>query len=664
MNETAATDYGSASTILASLGVGHAGSLLWNTSGAATYRLRLSGVFQVWVNGTFRIGTASTPIPRAASAILEFDCAADADFGLFTWGAHSLYGESRTSGKSAVRTRLNTDEAIGQTTLGVADDTGWLSGDRVIIGSTTRVQTETEIRTLNGAAGASSLDITVGLTNAHSGTAGSQAEVALIERNVIVRAVTPAATFYWIDRDPGSIPDLGWVLWENHGGSASIDFELGANSASYARTFQSCAWYGYERPVIAGANPGAGVAIRFLDCVAHGTVAGIQFSTTASAVETVVTGGAYFTTAATNGSGGFDVNSGAFTADDVLFCGCGCRLGPSTAEFVKALITDCEFHSQPNNVNSLNLGTSNQIDCDILRTRFWRSGNSGFGAAAITFALSSVSAAQITIEDCQFVGNACAMGAPTSGLAGFGVVIRIIDCDFEQEIGFTGSNHITFSTQISAWLEFHRCRFSQAGPVPATDIASNGSPMALRSPGGFLFNNTLFGAATPFSTAFRPTAGGGNGNYYGQARLSFMREGGIADAHTSQFGNGIIDYQVAVFHNAAPCEDLQPIGATTFWPLRSAEVFKPCAAGQSVTFSVWVRKSAAYTGTAPRVRVLANGNSGWNDTVVAMTAAADTWEELTVTVGPAEDNGVAVARIECDGTAGSVYVDDWSASVA
>jgi hypothetical protein len=663
MNETAATDYGSASTILASLGVGHAGSLLWNTSGAATYRLRLSGVFQVWVNGTFRIGTASTPIPRAASAILEFDCAADADFGFFTWGAHSLYGESRTSGKSAVLTRLNTDEAVGQTTLGVADDTGWLSGDRVIIGSTTRLNAETEVRVLNGAAGASSLDITVGLTNAHSGTTGSQAEVALIERNVIVRAVTPAATFYWIDRDPGTLPDLGWVLWENHGAGANIEFELGGASAVYSRTFQSCAWYGFEQSVVAGTNPAAGVAISFLDCVAYCTVTTIQFSKTASTVDTVVTGGAYFGTGA-NRTCGFDVAVGAFTADDVQFCGTSIQLGPTTVEFVEAVFTNCEFHSTPTNVPAMSLGTTNQIDCDVRTSRFWRCGNAGFGAAAVTFQLSGQSAAKVTFEDCQFVGNACSMGCGTSGLGGYGITMRVIDCDFEQEIGFTGSNHITISTQISAWMEFHNCRFSQAGPVPAVDIGSNGAPMAIRSGGGFLFNHTLFGAATPFSTAFRPTAGGGFGNYYGTGRLSFMREGGIANAHTSQFGNGIIDYQVAVFHDSAPCEDLQPVGATTFWPLLSAEVFKPCAAGQSVTFSVWVRKSAAYTGTAPRVRVLANGNSGWNDTVVAMTAAADTWEELTVTVGPADDDGVAVARIECDGSAGNVYVDDWSASVA
>jgi hypothetical protein len=663
MNNTTTDDYGGASTILAAVGVGHGASLLWDTSGAATYRMRLSGPLQVWANGTFRIGTAGTPIPRAGAAILEFDCAADGDFGFFTWSTHSLYGQSRTSGKSFVRTRLNTDEAAGQTTLGVADDTGWLSGDRVIIGSTPRLNTETEVRVLNGAAGASSLNVTVGLTNAHSGTAGSQAEVALIERNIIVRAVTPAATFYWIDRDPGSNPDLGWVLWENHGGGASTDFELGGASAAYARTLQSCAWYGFEQPVVAGTNPAAGVTIQFLDCVAHCTVSGTQFSETATGVDTIVTGGAYFGTGASV-TGGFDAAAGSLTADDVLFCGTSVRLGPTTAEFVEAAFSDCEFHSTPVNVAALSLAATSQLNCDVRTSRFWRNGNTGFGAATVGFNMSGGAAGLVTFEDCQFVGNACSMGCGTSGLGGYGIVVRVIDCDFEHEIGFTGSTQMTFSTQISAWLEFHRCRLSQAGPVPATDIGANGSPMGVRGGGGFLFNHTLFGAATPFATSFRPVSGGGSGLYYGNARFSFMREGGIANAHTSQFGNGIVDYQVAVFNTAAPCEELQPVGATTFWPLLSAEVFKPVATGQSVTFTVYLRKSAAYTGTAPRVRVLANGNSGWNDTLATMTVGADTWEPVTVTVGPADDNGVAVARVECDGSAGSVYVDDWSATVA
>jgi hypothetical protein len=47
-----------------------------------------------------------------------------------------------------------------------------------------------------------------------------------------------------------------------------------------------------------------------------------------------------------------------------------------------------------------------------------------------------------------------------------------------------------------------------------------------------------------------------------------------------------------------------------------------------------------------------------------MSAGADTWEQLTGTTPVASETGVFEVFVDCDGTAGSVYVDDWTAAVS
>lgn len=656
------TDYGSANTIVASASVGQGCELTFSTTSSTT--LRLSGILQVWAGGIFRMGSASTPIPRAYRAILEFDSAADGDFGYVCYGTHSFYGESRTSGKTKIRTRLTADLAAAGTTLTVLDDTGWLNGDRVLIGATTRVATETEIRTLSADAGASSLTVTAGATNAHSGTTGSQAEIALIDRNVVVRAVTTTATYFWIDGSPADDPDMGWVLWENSGGTGTKQWSFGSASSPtvpcYSRLMQSCVWYGFEVEKTNGTAVATSTRIRYVDCISYGTGNGVYLTEFIN-VRLELQGGAFFGTAAN--AGVFRHGDGGLSVTDVLFCGGGVQ-ARTTQTLLTWAFEDCEFHSQSSNSRAIFFAGADQGYLTVRRCRFWRGSPVGFGAAVVSMSFSSADAIEALFEDCQFIGNACAFGCGTGGLAVRGL-IRFVNCDFNAESGYTASTGWTISTTMHVMIEAHECRFSQVSPVfSGSDIANNGTPWMVNDGGGFRFINTLFGAAIPLTSQIRPIADGGSGVYKRTACLAYMREGGISQAHETQFGNGFVLYQSALSNVAAPCEELQPRGASTLWPLRSSRVFKPVPSGSSVTFTVYVRKSAAYDGAQPRVRVLANGSSEWQDTESTMAGVADVWEQLQVTVGPAAEDGVAEAFVECDGTAGSVYVDDWSATVA
>ena len=66
MDSLIGTDYGGASTTLASLGVGKGGTFQFGNTAATAYVFRISGVIQVWLEGIFTIGTVATPRLLAA----------------------------------------------------------------------------------------------------------------------------------------------------------------------------------------------------------------------------------------------------------------------------------------------------------------------------------------------------------------------------------------------------------------------------------------------------------------------------------------------------------------------------------------------------------------------------------------------------------------------
>jgi hypothetical protein len=119
MDETAATDYGSAPTaanglLSPGIAIGEHGVLTYGTTAATNYLLQLSNSLIVYNGGTLNIGTTGTPIPRDGSAVLQFDLAADGDYGLVARNGSTvnLQGLSRTSGKNVVSAKLTADSSV------------------------------------------------------------------------------------------------------------------------------------------------------------------------------------------------------------------------------------------------------------------------------------------------------------------------------------------------------------------------------------------------------------------------------------------------------------------------------------------------------------------------------------------------------------------------
>lgn len=87
-------------------------------------------------------------------------------------------------------------------------------------------------------------------------------------------------------------------------------------------------------------------------------------------------------------------------------------------------------------------------------------------------------------------------------------------------------------------------------------------------------------------------------------------------------------------------------------------------ANKEVTINVYVRKDGTYNGNAPRLVLMGGILTGIaSDVIDSLTVGVDTWEQLEVKGTPSED-GVLEFYVDCDGTAGNVYVDDFGVSQA
>lgn len=251
MDQTATTDYGAGTDSVVCLSVNKRGVLTYGTTAATNYYLKLSGDCILYNGGTFSIGTTGTPIPRDSTAVLEFDPAADGGMGLIIRNGSTFnsQGLSRTSGKNVVFCKLNADASASATTVTVDTDTGWLSGDTIVLGKTTRAaSTQTESKVLNGNAGASTIDITVGLTNARLGTAPRQAPIGLLTRNVKIRSATSTLATY-VNAKASSVVDIDWTefryLGHTTAGRRSIEIETtssGSFSMEYSSEYDSRNW--------------------------------------------------------------------------------------------------------------------------------------------------------------------------------------------------------------------------------------------------------------------------------------------------------------------------------------------------------------------------------------------------------------------------------------
>lgn len=655
MENTATTDFGAGTDSIPALTVNQLSTLNFAYSGATNYYLKLSGDLIIYNGGTFTVGTVSNPIPRDSTAVVEFDPVADGGNSLQVRGGGTctVQGLSRSSGKNVVSCKLNTDEAASQTTLGIDTDTGWLSGDQVAISSTTRAPAEAELRTLDGNAGASSIAVTAGLTYAHSGTSPTQAEVILLTRNVKFRSATSTVACYNTFKN-GSTVDMDWAEFRYFGQSAATSRTVFTTAAmtSGSINIQYCSAYDSE------------------GLVASLTGTGIEMSNNT------------FYNMNTS-SGGFDLIGMTFTGEcifsnnvlikaNISGSSHGISVNPKFATFdnnvmasIAASATNACFKISGSNVTTVTSFNGNVahsstaagflIDSICLGSRQTLGSltayrNTGPG---LLLGLSSVPAINYKIHNFTAFGNTTRNIGHSSGTAMVDLVFT--NANINSEAAYTTTSGFSFdASSTSGTIKFIDSNFGTTY-AHTTDLYLNyiGSLRVL------LYNTTL-GSGTPV------TSGANLPNSLVQVRS--QKNGGVSTAHKVWGRFGTIESETTIRHTASGYSwKMTPntAGGKLLFPgPTDAESFKSAVNGSgTVTISCYMYKDSSYNGSAPRLVLLGGTLAGVTATSTALTVAHSNWENIIVTCTPSEA-GVVEFYVDCDGTAGNVYVDDFSVTQA
>lgn len=656
----------------ASMNISLGGTLKARDTSAQNVWLRLRGIGIVSNGGTLNWGTSGTPIPSDSTAVLEFDPPSTTAglCGIYCTTGSTITGQGspRTSGKAVDRTHLTADAAANATTLTINDDTGWKSGDRVMIAPTTRTLTQWEILVLGADAGASSLSIINGggtgggVTNAHNGTNQVQADIALMTRNVRFVSNTWTANPF-INILPGCAADFDWAEFTGLGTSTTGKQGLVLNSSTTAGrsmnvSIRRCSlWNMNNYGLVVFDNTGA-IGITLLE-IEDNVFGNLNFA--GGVQQAILFGGPITPTnysfsgnLVIGGSGGStlyfqDVGG---TMDNNIVCGCptGWTLIEGSAEV--GSFSGNKIHTC--NASGLLVNGPNMTGVIDDLTVFRCNGNG---------VLFNQSGAVMEIVGGLYFGNGGGGNIANTGGAFIDLTVR----------GATIAGDTAFSTTFGI-------------QISSTSSATPGGPVNL------VLEDNTFGVATGLLTAHATadigfanalalplrvwgdnnlmSSAGGDFRSTDQARLSadsfvsLLNNDQVDGAHKVYMLAGTHEVDGSVFGDAAPSLKMTPSSATR--KLESAPRGSgwqvPVLTGDGVAASVGIRKSAAYNGAQPRLLVRRNTRLGIADDTVVATYSAGTgsWNDIGDTLGPVSADGTLEFYVDCDGTAGNINVDDAS----
>jgi len=646
MDSTAATDYGGGDQVLPSVGIGDGSTLAYQTTAATNYVLRVSGVVAVHVGGTLTMGTPGTPVPRSSTAVLEFDCASTGNFGLLVFGTATFHGESRTDEKDVTYALLTADLSATGTSLTVDTDTGWLDGDEIVVTPTGATKTEGEALTLDGDAPADTIPTTAGAAFGHLGSAADriQAEVFLLTRNLHLRSTLSTAGAYCHVGQLGVLNadwlDLQYIFGSTtqkrgleNNGTVTLDYCVVRNSttgnfiySAGSLTTTHTHWWtqaGTACVVCAG-----GTLTMSDACICHDTTGsnqvGVQSAANAAATITL-------TRVFVSGTGADALQQG----------------NPGAGIDTVWSLTDVRARTCGVGLNLAALGVR------AVRMRGGALVHNTYGLELGPLPES------VELDDVLLLGNITA-GIQLAGA--YPVWLRALNCVLagttwrNQALGVNiGTNY------LSAEYTFLNCTFGVAAgnriAHTTADLGTNTTLSAVEVK--ITCVNTMLASATPILAGLTSAT-------KHRSLIAQQRAGQVTNTHSRLYPRlGTISYETATYRSAAPSEKLAPSSDDPLFRLTSAPKRVSVAAGKTVTVSAYVRKDGSYNGVAPRLICVANPALGIDRDVVmaSLTVGIDTWEQLSGTTTPvAEENGVLEFYVDCTGTAGAVYVDDWSAA--
>lgn len=647
LNDTgAAVDYGSASTsqVTPALSISNGGIVLAGTTAATTYVQKISGNVVVYNGGILRLATSGSRMPTDSSFTWTFDCGANVDFGIDVRrkGEFTAYGEEKTRW-----TLLTNDEAAASTSIQVVSTSGWKNNDTLVFAGTGTTTTHGETKTVSTVDSGVQVTLSAGLTNAHTGTGDVIGEVGNLTSNVkIVGASQLLCTFICFKESSLGVLDNIEVQYF---GSSTINKRgiecQHINTSTNSCTINNCAFREYFNVSSAtvGNVQSAGNLYYITNCVMYNTgntsptginvVGGSAGTPTFDISNNLITGGVNaFST-------GFNMSlitgvGGTCTNNRIAGCTTGLNMAPSFIQDTTSIISGFKVHSCSTGITTSTAQTKTITSCDIVCC------NTG---------LTTISG-NLTFVTCNFYGNAVSgINATLGSTVGY---LVCNSCVFRGRTSFNQPSGVApFNTHNSPNMIFNSCTFGVTTAHSVSDVLSTSVQRS-----NWVFNSCTFASALEFTTLLYTYL-----DEYGSVQV--QRKDDTDGNHVVYVKQAIVTPNNSTFRTAAPSISLAPKSATIPCSTKLCSFKAYVNNGQTCTPTVYVYEDGSYNGNRAKLYVKSNYNLGiTSDTLLdTATAASDlAWEGLTGTTAAVTDDGVLEFYIVADGTAGNLFIDDYS----
>lgn len=610
------------------------GVLSWDTSASTNYYLKIAGNFNLYGGSVCQMGTSGTPVPSTSTAKLEFANTSNVQFGVEARAGSTLTGYGATK---VVKAFLNADASIGATALTTDVSTGWKSGDVIAIASTTRTATEAEGKALTADAVGTALTITA-LTNAHSGSSPTRAELANLTRNVQIFGTSTTFQAY-VNIANTAVVDLNYIEFYNMGSGTSSKRGIDVATTTGTCNISNCSLHDFTVGSSFGlnANSGSGNNYTFNNNVFYLIANSSIVLSATSGSNFSVTNNLVIRSLAGSGCNFSDLN-GIITGNTATSCA-STGMQWSDTLFVNGTINNNTAHSNATIGHQIvNLTDAYGGLVALSNFTTWR--NNTFG---------------MTLNNSFgfYVDGVVAFGNLTSNIEVTGTVASARMNNIVSDAGVTLLAPIGFSFASDTHpLVIDNSSFG------ATTTHATGD-VSVRTTNNYVnvvFRNCLFNSTNKVVNTNTMTYG---------SRIGSAKHQQTINNHITYKPRGTIGSDTVIYRESSPSARLTPNTAAVKVQSETKKI--AVSSGKVATVSVYVRKSvigdgAAYNGSQPRLILKADPSIGiLTDTVLATAVSANgVWEKITGDTIAPTDNGVLQIYVDCDGTAGFCNIDDFA----
>jgi hypothetical protein len=619
------------------------GSITSSNIANKTFYFRQKGICRLNSGGKFT--PVSTPLSTCKN-IWNFDLTSNVDSG---WQIRNGSKDGGLSGyqKTIFKTILTADVSVSATTLTVQNTTDWLSNDSICIGGSTRQATTSDTRTISTVNSETSITVSSGLTNAHSGTTPANCPIANLTRSFKIGGESASLqAFIDIEQYAGTQTFSGiefyWL------GSATTNFrgiDIKTGYSTKECNFVGCVFKDFiVASSIINISGSSYDRIKFQDCcfsnmisnfilaaATTGTLCYITNCIFVGSTNSVVT----LSDAGWNLTGDNVINS---CSSGIVISETGGRLGLYNAGTLNV-----------SNTGSIGISLTSIRDGTLPTITSWRNTSHG---------ISLSNCANIIIPINYIFGNTTNNIVITSN----GGNLTFKNGSVKSDSGYTTTNAINFTTSGAYYnIKFNSIDFSTIS-------------------GFFGYHTniiTITAATTSMITNFNNCK---MSNFSYVNGYTFLDNESIVSIQNKEQLNypsaqyiykqtGSIYYSVPSRNGTDEIETLQPSNNT--YNLNSS--IKKCIinSGSTKNINVYIRKSVladgppAYNGSEVKliIKEAPEIGSNFNSDIIACTttsAANGNWELLTYTTPTATNNGILEFYIACNGNQGWVSIDDWS----